>query len=80
MADVIPTSANDFIEQQLDERIKALAVCRRERVLPRNGELGGHYRAKRGATDRLLPSRMAKNEPDYPLSDRLLEVSQFIAH
>jgi hypothetical protein len=24
MADVIPTSANDFIEQQLDERIKAL--------------------------------------------------------
>lgn len=21
----------------------------------------------------LLPSRMAKNEPDYPLSDRLLE-------
>jgi len=49
-----------------------LAVCRRERVLPRNGELGGHYRAKRGATDMLLPSRMAKNEPDYPLSDRLL--------
>ncbi len=53
----------------------ALAVCRRERVLPRNGELGGHYRAKRGATDMLLPSRMATNEPDYPLSDRLLELS-----
>jgi len=54
--------------------VRSLAVCRRERVLPRNGELGGHYRAKRGATDMLLPSRMAKNEPDYPLSDRLLGV------
>jgi len=51
-----------------------LAVCRRERVFPRDSVLGGHFEAKTRVAGAFLPSHSTINEVDKLLSDRLLEL------
>jgi len=55
------------------ERLQpGLAVCRRERVFPRDSPLGGHFEAETQAAGAILPAHSAINEVSQLLSDRLL--------
>jgi len=68
-----PARSRATLESLLaDEEAALLAVCRRERVVPRDSAFGGRFEAKTRAPSALLPSHITINEVGSFLSDKLL--------